>query len=263
MLFTELERCVQVGPELPEEATPLYAALASLLPRGGYERRTGVDLDDFDDRRVFRSVDGQGLSIAACQKAVDKGKLFIDTEPSPISDALMESGGVVVHARRDDPPCRALQVMAGGIVQNARETWCLPVLVESKKNDGAWHLAESMGGHVRSLGANIHRIKRARFGAPGSPLAKRLVVAQEKAGELSPISDLEEIWFNPEEPRRDLCLNADHPTVAKLEQLAVREPEVAGYLAVTLMFEGSDLLSVDRSGLAERSWSQRCRRLKS
>jgi hypothetical protein len=68
-----------------------------------------------------------------------------------------------------------------------------------------------------------------------------VAITQGKFGELTPVEDIGELsagWFAS---KRVVVLNADHPTVIHLLELAEHEAELAAYLILKLFYLRSEL----------------------
>jgi hypothetical protein len=95
---------------------------------------------------------------------------------------------------------------------------------------------------ARLLDDSDHRIAKVefgRFGESGSLLEGRAAISQRELGELTPASEAGSVGKGLFSRRRNLVVDADHPTVRTLLGLALREPELAAYQLVKLFLLGS------------------------
>jgi hypothetical protein len=91
------------------------------------------------------------------------------------------------------------------------------------------------------LGHKLGDIALGHLAYPGSGVAEHVAITQAHFGELTPIADIGELssgWFRA---NRIVVVNADHPTVVHLLELAANEPELAAYLLLKLFFLRSKL----------------------
>ncbi len=125
----------------------------------------------------------------------------------------------------------------------------------------AWtRLREAMRTVLTGLDLELGDIVLGHLAYPGSPVADRVAITQASFGELTPVAEIGELssgWFRG---RRVVVLNADHPTVVHLLELAGSEAELAAYLVLKLFFLRTKLDPKLDSQLAQLAAEARWRR---
>ena len=127
----------------------------------------------------------------------------------------------------------------------------------------AWTGLSNMAAQL--LDDSEHKIAKVtwgRFAQSGSLLGERAAISQREFGELTPVAEAGEVGTGLFSRRRELVVDADHPTVRTLLGLAVREPELAAYQLVKLflLLGGSISTELDSklADLAMRYRETRC-----
>ncbi|MCA9714975.1 MAG: hypothetical protein KC468_09845, partial [Myxococcales bacterium] len=235
------------------------------------------------ERTVARSPSGARVSLAALLKALVGGDVFIAGARSPTTDALEAAGEVVVLVPAEEPgedagdedvaqveeqPVRtflsAASKRAGGHVSHVRDRFCKPLPPADDREGARWRDLRSAATQLmRDYGARISDVQLAHFDYPESAIKDRVAISQREACALEPLADVRVIGMSFFSRRRALLINADHPMVATLTELARSEPEFAAYQLVKLFFLGERLDAALDALLAKHTMERRCQRLKS
>ena len=162
------------------------------------------------------------------------GRLFTAAVATPVVEALARRGDLVVACEKGDGVHRLLEIL-GGETPEANAAFCLPLPLESP---GPSHrvLADGIQESLAKSGAKISAVRFGHLGYEGSAAADRVALVQRTFGELTPIGDAHDLPTELLSRRRVVVVNVDHPTVERLLQLAPREPELAAYVAVKLLY---------------------------
>ena len=258
-LFSELHSCVEEGREIP---APLLAFAASQLRSWdalhGWSEQ-GLDSGRIPEDRIFATHAGAALNVQEAVMALRDGRLFTATVASPVVEALVRRGDRVVACKKGDGVHRLLEIL-GANTPEANEAFCLPLPLESP---GPCHraLADGIQGSLATSGAKISQVRFGHLGYEGSTVADRVALVQRTFGELTPIGDAHYLPTELLSRRRVVVVNADHPTVERLLELAPREPELAAYVAVKLLYLRGRLTPELDTRLATAAVERRWQRL--
>ncbi|MEM7357141.1 MAG: hypothetical protein AAF657_40375, partial [Acidobacteriota bacterium] len=233
-LFSELHRHVEEGGEIPP---PLLAFAASQLQAWG--ARHGGPEGAFEsgripEARIFATHSGAALSVREAVAAGGAGRLFTAAVVTPVVEALARRGDRVVACAKGDGVHRLLTILVEKPPE-ANEAFCLPLPLEWP---GPSHRVLAAGIHrsLEASGAKVAEVRFGHLGYEGSAVADRVALVQRTFGELTPIGDVHDLPTQLLARRRQVVINADHPTVERLLQLVPREPELAAYVAVKLLY---------------------------
>ncbi len=233
-LFMELQRRVEEGNEIP---APLLAFAASQFRSWdalhGWSEE-GLEADRIPGERIFATHGGTALTVRQVVMALRDGRLFTAAVATPVVETLVRRGDRVVACQKGDGVHRLLEILGEGSLE-ANETFCLPLPLESLR---PCHqiLADGIQESLERSGAKISEVRFGHLGYEGSAVADRVALVQRTFGELTPISEAHDLPTKLLSRRRVVVVNADHPTVERLLQLAPREPELAAYVAVKLLY---------------------------
>ena len=233
-LFSQLGRCVEQRREIP---APLLAFAASQLRswdalHGGFE--DALDAGRLPEARIFATHAGAALTLRQAVEAGGAGRLFTAAVATPVVEALAQRGERVVACEQGDGVHRMLEILVGPRPE-ANAAFCLPLPLASP---GPCHRALADGIHesLQAAGAKVSEVRFGHLGYEGSAVADRVALVQRKFGELTPVDDAHHLPTELLSRRRVVVVNTDHATVERLLQLAPREPELAAYVAVKLLY---------------------------
>ena len=101
---------------------------------------------------------------------------------------------------------------------------------------------ENLHAHLlEGQGVKLSAIELGHLAYPDSPVAEHVAITQGKFGELTPVAEIGQLSKGWLASKRVVVVNADHPTVVHLLQIATREPEFAAYLLLKLFYLRSEL----------------------
>ena len=184
------------------------------------------------------TIHGEPLSLAACVKA--SRSWYRAPRASPVSEALHRDRKVVVRSTGRG----ALDQLIDRVTQRPpRPASSLVTATPATKVEReAWQpLRKVLGALLEGLGHKLADISLGHLAYPDSPVADHVAITQAKLGELTPVEEIGELgsgWFAS---RRTVVVNADHPTIHHLLELAPAEPELAAYLLLKLFYLRTEL----------------------
>ncbi len=212
---------------------------------------------------LLRGIDGVELGAKALRKAAKAGTLWVAEERSPLVEAALADGHVVVSQPRG---VRGTAVLLHALVERsvvlAGQGLLRPEPARDEAEARAWApLLAATGALLRALELPLAALALAHFDYPDSCVAERLFVLQPSACALTPWS-YAVTRPPPQWQRTDaLVINADHPELASLVTLAPREPEFAAYTLVKLLHLSGGPLPVEvDAALAAASTALRAER---
>lgn len=210
---------------------------------------------------VALSPDGRALTLDAIRADTRQhGALLVAGARSHVTDALAATGRTVVYAPPKSAWLRLAQAAAGGKIAGVWEHVASPRAPEVLEQARWTPLRGATEFLLRGFGAKVQGVALGHFDYRESPIRAHVAISQAQFGELTPIAEIGRLGRGFFERRRLLVLNADHPTVRLLVDLARDEPEFAAYKLVKLFLLG-DELDPERDGqLARLTMEQRCRR---
>jgi hypothetical protein len=201
-----------------------------------------------------RAPSGSIWTWAALRDAA-KGEqeLLLASARTPLSDAAEQLGRAVVlsfagvdeHARNLEPTAMSSLMRAMAWVQpDTQANWLgrayfMPLMPEPAEVRQWASLATATARLLDDSDHRIAKVEFGRFGESGSLLEGRAAISQRELGELTPASEAGSVGKGLFSRRRNLVVDADHPTVRTLLGLALREPELAAYQLVKLFLLGS------------------------
>jgi molecular chaperone HtpG len=253
LLFERLEQVVVSEQE--EAAAVLYELAARQIAAWG-----GAGADDFAavaERRVARTEGGEPLGLRALVQLAKGGTLVLAAAPDAITEALIARGDRPLSC----PPQSALPELlrALGIEPvDAGAAFFLPLSPEEPP--AGKRFAAALLELLRKGGASPRAIRFGRLDHAGSSAAGRIAIVQRNFGELTAMSEACRAPFDMHGERFDVTVNALHPTVARLIELAEHEPELAAHLCCKLLLVGGDLSPLRDSRLALHALEARWQR---
>ncbi len=224
-LFELLEARVANGGEVE----PLYSMACTALDREpGLSKRMA-------ERKVLADATGRPIPLGEARRAGRGKKLYYDTATSPLMQALLDDGILVVRAAADSWAARLLQRLSSSPVHRANEVFCQPVAPDASHEAARYRPLEA--AVQRLFGAHSEEVTEltfAHFAYEGSSIAHRVAITQKQAGEVTRLEEIQKLSGSVFSRKRVLVVNLDHPTVAHLVALASREPELSAYVLLKL-----------------------------
>ncbi|MCB9568724.1 MAG: ATP-binding protein [Myxococcales bacterium] len=235
----------------------LYRALA-------WHVASGQTIDDeLLARPILRAASGGLVSLGELQRALgSRRRPLTAPAPTPLTAALEARGHLVLLASADAPIGPLVSALGG--IEAASARWCMALPTGEGRAERRWGpLLEATGALLRGrAGARIGELAVGRFDYPDSAIAGRAAIAADKAFEPCLIEQVDEVSASIFSGRRALVVNADHPSVAALAEVAEREPEHAAYvLAKLFLLAGGRLDGAIDGELLTQALELRCRRL--
>ena len=192
------------------------------------------------DPPIFVSPSGATIGLAELRKP-KRRRVFVAHAGSPVSALLEGEGATVVWLpERTMSGLALLEQVAPKVEWVSR--WCTAMPARDPEEATRWR---TLSTHVAALlegwGAKLGGVALGHLDYAHSAVADRVAITQAEFGELTPVEDAGELGTRLFSSRRIVVLNADHPTIKTLGELAMREPEMAAYLAVKAFFLGNRL----------------------
>ena len=185
-------------------------------------------------RPLIPTVGGEPVSLAQVRKQI--AKCYVAPGPSPVTAALAGEGKLVLELPADTH-LRGLIVAVAGAAPNEADALCTATPATPAELEPWTRLRAAALGLLAGLERSLADVTLGHLAYPGSPVAEHVAITQAKFGELTRVEDVGELgsagWFRS---KRLVVVNADHPTVAHLLELAGHEPELAAYLLLKLFF---------------------------
>jgi hypothetical protein len=203
---------------------------ARLLEHFNAEGKPQIDIFA---RPIVPTIGGEPVSLAEVRRRIKS--CWQAPAASPVTELLRARGELVLEL----PPGSALGLLIAKHAERAPldvKTVCVPG-PSSPRERAPWERLR--GALLRVLGGLGHKLGDIAIGHlayPGSAVAEHVAITQASFGELTRIEEIGELssgWFRSS---RIIVLNADHPTVVHLLELAATEPELAAYLLLKLFF---------------------------
>jgi hypothetical protein len=187
-------------------------------------------------RPIVPTVAGEPVSLAEVRRQIKR--CWQAPAPSPVTEHLRASGELVLQM----PAASQLEALIKAHAERAPidvGTVCLPSPATAREREAWERLRRAVLAVLGGLGHKLGDIALGHLAYPGSAVADHVAITQASFGELTPITEIGELssgWFRS---NRIVVLNADHPTVGHLLELAATEPELAAYLVLKLFFLSS------------------------
>lgn len=194
---------------------------------------------------VAYSPSGRGLSVDALRDDPKRSTIYTVRQRSPLSDAAEQEGLCVVVAAPDSGMHRLL--VAATRRQRVQcvelgSEYALALRAEGEREEERWQrLARTTHALFRKTSHNVADVLIGRFAYPGSPIASEVAIASRDPWGLNRREVLKVLGRGILSLSRPVVVNADHPTVAALVQLADRDPLLAAFMLTKLFFLGEGL----------------------
>ncbi|MEZ4426589.1 MAG: ATP-binding protein [Nannocystaceae bacterium] len=227
--------------------------------------------DDVAARVVLRTPSGAPVTLATLRDALSGGEVLVAGEVSPLTTALEARGAVVVQivdheqaVSRGMALLGALNSRGRGRIKRVCAGYCMPLPSRGAIEQRRWDpLAAAVAWLIEQIGGKLSGVALAHFDYPESAIHGRIAVTQREALAISELADCRALGLSFFARRRQLVVNADHPAVHGLVELALVEPEFAAYQLVKLFFLGDRLDAQLDAQLARLTMERRCHRSRS
>ena len=217
------------------------------LPPAVFELALVPCLGPNDERRA--------LSLNAVKKQIRRS--YRAGAPSPVTAALVARGDTVLLYPHGSWLARVITLHAGRSPKPAASLCTAPLVAAPEL--ASWQPLRA--ALVELLGRKgVLDVALAHLAYPESSVAERVAITQAKLGELTELEAIGELsmgWFAS---KRLVVINADHPTVTHLIEVAREEPELAAYLLLKLFFLRTELSPARDAVLATQAAEARWRR---
>jgi hypothetical protein len=168
---------------------------------------------------------------------VDPDQRWYATHDGAVPRAMVVQGHRVVIGDAAD---RALVDLAcGHETADANAAFVLPAPAEASGGKAWARLTRRVRPLLEARG-KVGALALAHFDYPGSSIAQRVVITQPSLGALTPVSELGTLNSGFFSRKRDVVVNADHPTVQQLLALVEPAPAFAAYALMKLFDLGRD-----------------------
>jgi molecular chaperone HtpG len=176
---------------------------------------------------------GEPISLAEVRRQIRR--CWVASAASPVTDLLRERGDRVLALAPGSALLQLITTHAQRAPLDVRSV-CTPQPATPAENHRWQRLRAALIATLARAGQQVADIGLGHLAYPDSPVAEHVAITQASFGELTKVEDIGTLtsgWFRS---RRVVVLNADHPTVAHLLEIAGREPELAAYLTLKLFF---------------------------
>jgi hypothetical protein len=190
-------------------------------------------------------------------------RVYVASGPSPITDALLRESATILLAEHDSALVLIIQHTCGRQVPHVSS---LCAAVPCTSEPASWPgLSASMLALLGALDIEPSTLALAQLDYHDSSVAEQVAITQAKLGELTPVGEVSKLsvgwraggWLAG---KRAIVVNADHPSVVQLLELAAREPELAAYLLLKQFFLRTELDAARSDELAMLAAEARWRR---
>ncbi|MCA9699005.1 MAG: ATP-binding protein [Myxococcales bacterium] len=188
---------------------------------------------------IIPRIGAPPCSLAECRK--QRGGWWLAPSPSPTCGALHRDGQLVVAAGHRDTALQNLLILATGKSPQLVESLCTATPASAGEAQQWRGLAAALKHLLEGQGVKLSAIELGHLAYPDSPVAEHVAITQGKFGELTPVAEIGQLSKGWLASKRVVVVNADHPTVVHLLQIATREPEFAAYLLLKLFYLRSEL----------------------
>ena len=256
MLLGRIEAKLRAG-ELDETLDHYYRIGANVIGQrqGRWPRST-------DGRVIFHTVHGRPVTVRELQESADKGRVYFDKSPSPLTEAMVDAGQLVVRATEQSAALHALESWLGAPPRPAHDWFCKPGPARSDDEADHWvPLRRALWSVLRTDDNPITDVEVAHFNLKSDHLAQRAAITQSVFGDLTAYATTIAVESTPPGDPCALVINADHSLVAQLFALAQDEPELAVCLLLRLLGQQELLHGALEGRLTERSLALRDQRM--
>ena len=221
------------------------------------ELRKGEPDPSWSKRAIVPMLAAPPASLASLRERPRASKLFRAPRGSPVVERLVAEGQRVIACAGGDA-IEDLVHAALGLRPQAVALLCTALPLDPSEAPQRWlPLTGALAALLKSKW-KVREIAVGHLDYPGSPVAERVAISQAQVGELTSIADVDQLASGWLSSGRALVLNADHPTLVHLREVAEHEPELAAYLTLKSFFlhgELSPALDAELSTLAaEARW---------
>jgi hypothetical protein len=240
-LFATLEQRIAAGHDDPEVAQLLVWAehvvreWTTQPDAGSWWRARSRPA--WLERAVLPQLGGPPRSLAQLRELPRGRGVHHGREPSRISELLLARGDLVLACERGDALASMVTLARGpasALVLVPLDELCTVVPLPADQREAWQPLLRSMAALLELRRYRVAAIELGQLIGPA--LEGRVAITQSSLGELTPVVEAGRLNSGLLGERRVLVLAADHPTLVQLRELAEREPELAAYLALKLVF---------------------------
>ncbi len=215
-----------------------------------------------DARVIFHTVHGRVVTVRELQESADKGRVYYDEAPSPLTEAMVDIGQLVVLAAEDSAPLHALRSWLGAPPRPAHAWFCKPGPARSDEEADRWVPLRRAVWRLLEVDDNpITEVEVAHFNPDDADRPQRAAITQAVFGELAAYASTTAVESTPQGDPCALVVNADHPLVTQLFGLALSEPELAVCMLLRLLGQQELLHDALEERLTQRSLTLRDQRL--
>ncbi|PRP92786.1 heat shock protein 90 [Enhygromyxa salina] len=233
-LVATLERLTAAATDEPGEARELELLRARLL---NVIDDHGEPPELVFERPIVPALRAEGgpelLSLARVRKRIER--CWTASLASPVTAALLARGDTVLLCP-DDSVLTELLARVCGRAPKPVTSLCTAIPATTVERERWQPLRDATLALLERQDARVADIALAHLAYPRSPVADHVAITQRVLGELTAIEDIGQLssgWFGA---KRLVVLNADHPTVSHLLEVARVEPEIAAYLLLKLFY---------------------------
>lgn len=196
---------------------------------------------------LLRAIDGAPLGVATVRKAAKAGTLRVADRRSPLVDAAVAAGVVVVELPHGCEGTRALlTVLVGDDVHSVGQTFIRPEPLRDTAERARWEpLRAATLALSREADVSLADVAIARFDYPHSCIADRLFVVQPDPGALTPVTHDSMRAVDGWKRKDVVVLNGSHPSLPSVVALSQHEPELAAYTVAKLLHLATGPLPVE------------------
>ena len=232
-LFERLAEIAAGDDESAEGRTVLLRSAAAVCDAGEPDPR-------WLTQAVIPMIEGPPRSLAELRGRRKGRKLFRAAVMSPVCARLLSDGHLVIRCAAGDGVPALVRAVCGE-PPIAVTTLCTALAVDEQAAAGWAPLRAALAELLKAGKWKVPAVVVGRLAYPESPVAERVAITQGQLGELTPVAEIGELASGWLSSGRTLVLSADHPTLVHLRGVAVREPELAAYLALKLFFLHGEL----------------------
>jgi molecular chaperone HtpG len=208
---------------------------------------------------MFRSVAGE-LVCPTDLMGLRNAAVAVAQGPSPTAEQLAAAGTPVIWLPATSEHGRKLLAWMTRSCTPIHQ-WCTATPARDAQERERWKpLVDGLTALLRTWGAKLAGIELGHLDCADPAIAERVAITQREFGEATPVGECGELDTGLLASKRVLVVNADHPTIRSVAALALREPELAAYLAAKAFLLGRKLDAATDEALAIATHALRERR---
>jgi hypothetical protein len=250
-LYAALERAATRR----EPAPALWARLRAYL--GSYGELTAAARR----RPIVHTLTGEVLTLREVASRAKKRTLYLCEAPTYTARAVAKEAAVVVAPELSGLET-VVHVAFGARVARVGEAWAAARPSDLGTRYGADALRDELDALVGAMGDGGPRAAYAHLDDPGAPTRGALAVCVAELGAVVPVGELIRPSIANLQHEGALAVNADDARVARLVEVATREPEWAALaLMKMILLEQQDLTREVDTRLTQEAAARRAARL--